>query len=303
MISLEKNTKLPNGYSVLHRLGCGNFGTTFKCTHTDGVACAKVTKILTKKKGVKDGYLSWETNLLRNFKHENIVTLLEPKYYNYQNARIMYIELLEPIEIHIANIDCKTIGNHISNALTYIHKKKHVHRDVKPENVMIRPTTLSAVLCDFGTCTTFKDYCGNLKTGEGRTGSAIYMSPSVHQNNFTMPNDDMISLILSIGHIDNRIKWSKTDEEAEEMIEQSPNLESCRTLDKWKNQFVPLFAFLRFDQTKIKQRCSEICLMTDKDKINAYHETLYKCANAFLVDDVNQDLSAFMYPIKAHNKK
>lgn len=63
-------------------------------------------------------------------------------------------------KIYNRNLDRNQIRNimvQICSALAYLHSKNIMHRDVKPENVMINPATQEIKLIDFGFAKTIEE--------------------------------------------------------------------------------------------------------------------------------------------------
>jgi len=103
-----------------------------------------------------------EIALLRHLKHANIITLndvyFEPNA-TLKNFDSVYLVLPRvDCDLHFLNqnrqLPMKTIvvfTLQILKALKYIHSAKVLHRDLKPQNVLVTLNTLDIVICDFGT--------------------------------------------------------------------------------------------------------------------------------------------------------
>jgi cyclin-dependent kinase-like len=97
-----------------------------------------------------------EVKMLRMLKHNNIVLLKEAfKRKGRLYLVFEYIEknLLEVLEENNAGIDPKRLRQFVYQmvkGVTFCHRNNVVHRDVKPENLLINTTDNSLKICDFG---------------------------------------------------------------------------------------------------------------------------------------------------------
>lgn len=81
-------------------------------------------------------------------------------------------ERLDPKGPGLSESQARAWLKQLSSGLTYMHSKKVVHRDVKPENVLIHEGR--ALLCDFGLAAKTKSVCSGRAPGTG-----AYMAPEV----------------------------------------------------------------------------------------------------------------------------
>lgn len=164
-------------------LGEGAFGKVLNCILRNGARGA--VKVGTQV-GYDDSRRMFE--LLDNCHHFNImvihdIVMIDMNVYSFME---LYPDgdLIELVIDNVAkgSIDIKVVKKLFAdfmNGLKYLHGKRIVHRDVKPDNVMVCRTPLRAVLVDFDMAIKVPDGVDQMKYN---MGTVEYMSLEIFQD-------------------------------------------------------------------------------------------------------------------------
>ncbi|CCI45678.1 unnamed protein product [Albugo candida] len=143
-------------YESFGIIGEGTYGVVLKCRHkiTKQVVAIKRFKESDDDQQVKKT-ASREIRILKQLQHENIVNLLEV----FRVKRKLYLvfeyverTILEEIEQNPEGLDAdaiKWLMWQLLRALEFCHQHNIMHRDVKPENLLVSRDGILK-LCDFG---------------------------------------------------------------------------------------------------------------------------------------------------------
>jgi len=167
-------------YIIEKEIGAGGFGITYKATQTglnrsvcikeffiDG-KCVRNTQAQTVilqsiSEGMYEKYrrkFVEEAKLLASIKHPNIVEVFDVFDENNTSYFVMtFIEgkTLQGLVKQKGMLSFDLAVNllvQIANAVEYIHSKKILHRDIKPDNILVTPEN-EAILIDFGSAREF----------------------------------------------------------------------------------------------------------------------------------------------------
>ena len=147
-------------YKVERVCGNGSFGIVFqgKIIHTGEIIAIK--KVYQDKK-----YKNREYTITKELSHPNIIKLIHAFYTTGEKTDEIYLNI---VMNYVSDNLNRLINNYKSNketfpvfliklytfqvarALNYIHSKHIAHRDIKPQNILIDPSTNRVYLCDFG---------------------------------------------------------------------------------------------------------------------------------------------------------
>ena len=150
--------KILSGYKLIEKIGTGGMSSVYLGRNVkDGsLAAVKVLKKqYTQEKEHVDRFFKREIDITRNLNHKNIVSLI-----NYGNRSDTYYLIYEYIQgvsldIFMANNKKLSISNiekiflQILSGLAYAHSKGIIHRDVKPQNILITSRGIVKIT-DFG---------------------------------------------------------------------------------------------------------------------------------------------------------
>uniref|UniRef100_A0A3B5PXP3 Cyclin-dependent kinase-like 1 n=1 Tax=Xiphophorus maculatus TaxID=8083 RepID=A0A3B5PXP3_XIPMA len=143
-------------YEKLAKIGEGSYGVVFKCRHRETGQIVAIKKFVESEEDpVIKKIAQRETRMLKQLKHVNLVNLLEV----FRRKRRLHLvfefceqTVLNELDKHpqgVPEAQLKSIVWQTLQAVNFCHKHNCIHRDVKPENILL---TKSGVikLCDFG---------------------------------------------------------------------------------------------------------------------------------------------------------
>lgn len=142
-------------YVILENVGEGSFGKVFKARRRNTgfiVAMKFITKYNKSAKDIKN--LRLEINILQKLNNESIILM----YDSFETDREFVVitefglgELFNIIEDdkQLNENIIKLIAKQLINALHYLHSNRIIHRDMKPQNILISSQN-KIKLCDFG---------------------------------------------------------------------------------------------------------------------------------------------------------
>ncbi|KAM6179444.1 cyclin-dependent kinase-like 4 [Erethizon dorsatum] len=143
-------------YEKLAKIGEGSYGVVFKCRNKSSGQVVAIKKFMKSEDDpvVKKIALR-EIRMLKQLKHPNLVNLIEV----FRKKRKMHLvfeycdhTLLNELERNpngVADGMIKSVLWQTLQALNFCHKHNCIHRDVKPENILITKQGIIKI-CDFG---------------------------------------------------------------------------------------------------------------------------------------------------------
>ena len=183
--ALPKDYILDNRYKIEAKIGTGGFGTVYKAWD-DHLDRYKALKIIHKhfygdKEVISD--LKQEAKILMNMKSDHVVRLWDI----HLNGDIKYIDMEyidggDLVDLKLSSANKKIpedkvieLAKQIANGMKYIHDNNVIHKDIKPQNIMLTKDGTVKIM-DFGISETFRSSMSRIKE-TSRNGTPAYMSP------------------------------------------------------------------------------------------------------------------------------
>jgi serine/threonine-protein kinase len=185
-------------YKILEKLGEGGMGVVFKAQDTklDRLVALKFLPARLADSEESKARLIQEAKAASALNHPNVCTIHEIGEHDGQLFVVM--EFVAGQTLHEKILEGRLpvkqaieIGIQIADGLAAAHEKGIVHRDVKPDNIMVRRDGIVQIM-DFGLA---KIHGVSRLTKEGSTiGTAGYMSPELVQGHDADHRSDIFSL-------------------------------------------------------------------------------------------------------------
>lgn len=188
-------------------IGQGGFGSVRRATLRAAPTVVRAVKTVWKRNLKAESFVRVEINILRRLDHPCICRLLET--FEDEKAIYLVLEFIDGRELfdEILELGCfnekqaAAVMRQVFSALQYCHARKVMHRDMKPDNIMLqRPTVsrtpsasqqLEVKLIDFGLAVISSRGVRG-RTGSAVCGSADYLSPEA-RNGTCLPASDVWS--------------------------------------------------------------------------------------------------------------
>jgi len=182
---LPKGHEIDNRYTVEEKLGQGSFGAVYKVYDRE-LEIEKALKIIPEAiSNDKEAMISLrkEASIMAKLNHTNIVHIYDFHY----SGEIKYIDMEYVEGESLADIktekpnkkfteeEVKQYAIQILEGLNYAHKQNVIHKDIKPQNIMLDKSGKIRIM-DFGIAESVQGSMSRLEN-TGSSGTLVYMSP------------------------------------------------------------------------------------------------------------------------------
>lgn len=185
-------------FTISERLGSGGFGTVYRAWD-ERLQRPVAVKVIEQADGGRR--VLREAQAAARLGHPNIVTLYELAHDG--ERAFLVTELVEGSTLRrlsragmLSDRDVALIGADAAEALAHAHSQGVVHRDVKPENVLVTDKGGRAKLVDFGIARLVDEQ--TLTASGDVLGTLAYMAPEQAEGRRPGPGADVYSLALTL---------------------------------------------------------------------------------------------------------
>lgn len=219
----EKSESLP-GYQVQGKLGAGGMGIVFKALEIKTNRIVAIKMIFPKTVANPNFFQSFqrEAQLLIKFNHPNIIRgyyVTPPEGVNGLHYLVMEYVEGDSVQKLIDQAQEKTnkvtgindelallIIMQAANALDYLQKNNILHRDIKPDNLLLDKKKGVVKLCDLGFAQPITGELRNANSELGNepkttSGTIAYMSPEQARGQSADIRSDIYSLGATLYHL------------------------------------------------------------------------------------------------------
>jgi len=180
-------------YYILHQIGEGSFGKVYKGRKKQSGQIVALKFISKRGKSEKDlANFRQEIQILKKLRHENIILLLDSFETPHEFCLVTEFaqgELFEILEDDgtLPESEVRKIAQQLVQALFYLHANRIIHRDMKPQNILISANGI-VKLCDFGFARAMSN---NTVVLTSLKGTPLYMAPEIVQE---LPYNETVDL-------------------------------------------------------------------------------------------------------------
>ncbi len=179
-------------YQLVRLLGKGGFAEVYLGEHIYLKSQAAIKVLLTQLGDEEAKSFLAEARLLASLRHQHIVRVLEfgiegdTPFLVMDYAPHGTLRQLHPKGTALPSATVVTYVKQVASALQYAHDQKLIHRDVKPENLLLQEDD-EVLLSDFGIALIAQT--SRLQSGYEIIGTATYMAPEQIQGKPVLASD------------------------------------------------------------------------------------------------------------------
>lgn len=196
-------------YELLDKINEGSFGSIFS-----GRNLFTNELVIIKRSLPDDLSLKNEAKIYNYLNNKEFIPIFKD-YFKTQFSQNLVIEKMDNNIIFykgkIKKDNYKEIYDQILNSIEFLHSKGVVHRDIKPNNFLIKNNKIK--ICDFGfskQIITKKRHI-EYKKIDKIIGTVNYISKNVHKLIEPTRRDDIESIIYLFLFLEEKISWIKDD--------------------------------------------------------------------------------------------
>lgn len=184
-------------YEIVKLIARGGRGNVYKAlwTERDIFVCVKIFLPLFVDDLDSSRRLHQELSLVSRLQHPNVIAIYDAG--DYEDGFYLVMEFFDEGSLYdrlkyggISLEEALRVSSQIASALDYTHQQGVVHRDVKPQNILLSKSR--AVLSDYGIAKILGDEI--ITTAGIGPGTAIYMSPEQGSGSSVDGRSDIYSL-------------------------------------------------------------------------------------------------------------
>lgn len=217
--NMAASTHLPKpipGYQLLHLLGKGGMAEVY-LAHQDSVDREVALKLMSRHLLTDPRFAERflrEARIAARLQHRHVVSIFDVGVADEQPYIAMeYLtggQVMPRDDAPISEDQALRCVYEIALALDYAHSKGYIHRDVKPDNILLRDDG-SCVLSDFGIARTVDSATMMTKTGSV-VGTPFYMSPEQLRGREVDGRADLYSLgVVFYQLLTGKVPYSASD--------------------------------------------------------------------------------------------
>ncbi len=212
-MTLNSEELLQNRYRIISTLGRGGMGAVYRAWHLNlGVPLA--IKEMLAQPGIEAQTLvqlrhqfQQEASVLARLDHSHLVSVID--FFEEKGNAYLVMHLIEGESLAdrieregaLPEEQVLTWAAQLLDGLAYCHDRGVIHRDVKPQNIIIRPDGC-AVLVDFGLVKLWDPHDPYTRTAMRGMGTPEYAPPEQYgtQSGHTDPRSDLYSMGATLYH-------------------------------------------------------------------------------------------------------